>query len=82
MTAPTYRIERIQDLLAVPPERRETCLRELLYALSLLELAAGEECEPVAEAIVWTDDGYASAELTINGDVALRLEVTEGAAGG
>lgn len=76
MSAPkTYRIDRIHDLLAVPIERREACVRELLYALALLEFAAGTEAEPEAQAMVWTDDGDQTIDLSINGDQSLRLQV-------
>ena len=76
--APTYRIKDIADLLAVPIDRREACVRELLLALALLDLAVGDDGpQPVLpDGIDWTDDGDRSVTATINGD-KLTLCVSE-----
>lgn len=71
----TYRIDRISDLLAVPIERREACVRELLYGLALLDLAAGDECSPELQSLVWTDDGETTIDLDLGGEEQLRLVV-------
>ena len=71
MTA-TYTIERIVDLLQVPAERREQCVKEMLLGLALAELADA----PLAGPITWTDDGDSSCALTdSNGDAILSMEV-------
>lgn len=68
----TYRIERIADLLHVPVERREQCVKELLYVLALADLADAELQGPFA----WTDDGDMSCSLTDEaGEAQLTLEV-------
>lgn len=69
----TYRLERISDLLQVPIERREDCVRELLYGLALLDLAAGDECNPELKSLVWTDDGETTIDLDLGGDNVLSL---------
>jgi hypothetical protein len=77
----TYNITNIADLLNVPAGRRTDCLRELQYALSLLELALGDEAhEHAAKGIVWTDDGIKHSSLHFEGGEELRLEITEGGA--
>lgn len=70
-----YRLERIRDLLQVPIERREDCVRELLYGLALLDLAAGDECNPELKNLVWTDDGQTTIDLDLGGDNVLSLVV-------
>lgn len=71
----TYRIERIADLLQVPIERRDQCMKELLYALALAELAGAELQGPLE----WTDDGDCSCSLTDeDGEAHLTLEVRHG----
>lgn len=81
MTAKTYRIRSITDLLAVPVERREACMHELLLALCMIDLSMGEAAQTAfPDGIEWTDDGDASVTVQV-GDEKLTLEVTkEGAA--
>jgi hypothetical protein len=40
--AQTYNLVTISDLLKVPIDRREDCVRDLLYALALADLTFGE----------------------------------------
>ena len=68
----TYTLERIVDLLQVPAERREQCVKEMLLGLALAELADA----PLAGPITWADDGDSSCALTdSNGDAILSMEV-------
>lgn len=70
----TYRLERIVDLLRVPLERREQCVKEILLALALADLAHAELLGPTE----WTDDGDMSVSLTDqSGATQLALEVTQ-----
>lgn len=76
MTATTYRIESIKDLLAVPIERREACVREILYLLALTELAGVQDV--IKGGLIWTDDGDKSASIhDTTGKPFLTLQVTE-----
>lgn len=59
----TYRIERISDLFAVPPEKRQRCLREIEYGVSLAELAFGVKAADSMTFLEWTDDDDASVAL-------------------
>jgi len=76
----TYEIDRIADLLRVPIERREACLRQLEYALALHEFAFGERAAEVEIGPMrWTDDGDKSCTLhDREGKPLLTLEVTDG----
>ena len=68
----TYQLERIVDLLQVPAERREQCVKEMLLGLALAELADA----PLAGPMTWTDDGDSSCTLMeSNGEAILSLEV-------
>lgn len=68
----TYQLERIVDLLQVPAERREQCVKEILLGLALADLADA----PLAGPMTWTDDGDLSCSLMeSNGDAILKLEV-------
>lgn len=73
MTEPkTYHIERIVDLLEVPIERREQCVKELLMGLALAEFADAQLFGPMT----WTDDGDMSCSLDdADGNEILKLEV-------
>lgn len=75
----TYEIDRISDLLKVPIERRDACLREIEYALALHDLAFGEKSATVEIGpIRWTDDGNSSVTLRDNsGEDFLMLKVTD-----
>ena len=75
----TYTLWTIQDMLAVPPERRSDMFKELELALSFYELCVGDEQQVSMKPIVWTDDGDASFSLQAN-DVTLQLQVRAAAA--
>lgn len=76
--AVVYEIDRIADLLKVPTDRRDACLRGLQYALELHELAFGEAAASVdIGPMRWTDDGNKSCTLhDSGGKPLLTLEVT------
>jgi hypothetical protein len=77
--AETYNLVTISDLLKVPIDRREDCVRDLLYALALTDLAFGDEVEGGrAKQWTWTDDGDHSASINVNGEEMLTLKITEG----
>lgn len=70
----TYRIERISDLLNVPADRREECVKEILMGLSFSELTGTSKFLGCLE---WTDDGDLSSTLVdCNGDTMLKMEIT------
>ena len=77
MSSPTYKLSAIADLLLVPADRREACVRNILYVLALHELtldaaAVGAMVGP----IVWVDDGDLSASIRERGgDELLNLTV-------
>jgi len=80
MSEKTYAIDRIADLLAVPADRRADCLRQIEYALSLHELACGDQPDLIRfGSIEWTDDGegHVSIHDAANREV-LALIVTKG----
>jgi len=74
-----YRIESINDFLAIPAERRQACFRELELALLTHELAFGDGAQVAPVGVLhWTDDSNASVELQdIAGQQMLRLEVSQ-----
>jgi hypothetical protein len=75
----TYQLREIRDLLQVPIDKREVCMRELLCALALFEFAAGGG-EPDITGMTWTDDGDSSVALTSpEGEPYLSLKVTNAA---
>lgn len=60
----TYEIRTINDLLKVPAEKRDVCLREIQYSLALHELVFGPDSETIGlEVICWTDDGSRDVQL-------------------
>lgn len=75
--SPTYKLVKVADLLKVPPERRGACMRELEYALALMDLVAGEEGKISTEGFTWCDDGDRSSTIKI-GEEELTLQITEG----
>lgn len=77
MSAPTYELVAIADLLRVPAHRREACIRDILYCLALRELAFGESAVEVnVGPISWTDDGNPSASIhELGGACVLTLAV-------
>ena len=75
MTIKTYRLAAITDLLQVPFDRREQCVRDLLYALALMDLSELESDS--LKHIDWTDDGDLSVDITNpDGTSILKLDVT------
>ena len=77
----SYSIKTISDLLRVPIDRREACVRDLLYALALHELAFGENAVNVEMSkIEWTDDDDHSVSLfDPDGANVLSLKITKDA---
>lgn len=74
----TYTIDRITDLLRVPLDRREQCVRELLQGLELHEFAWGEKAIDVEIGPMrWTDDGDMTVRMHDDSGPVLSLEVTE-----
>jgi hypothetical protein len=76
--ADTYNLVTISDLLKVPIDRREDCVRDLLYALALADLTFGEIDGVTIEQWPWTDDGDHSVSINVNGEEMLTLKITEG----
>jgi hypothetical protein len=75
----TYQIRSIQDLLSVPIDRREACMRDLMYALALHELAFGDNAATTEiGALEWIDDGKHDITMKdMDGNAFLSLETTE-----
>ncbi len=75
----TYRIETISDLLMVPMDRREDCVRNMLYMLALHELTFGAEAATTElKSLTWTDDGNNNVTLRGSDGVdVVSLEVKE-----
>lgn len=75
----TYRLTKISDLLTVPIERREDCVRDLLYGLALHELAFGDQAQEIGiDHVDWTDEGDNSVTLTDqDGIEVLSLKVVK-----
>lgn len=76
--AQTYNLVTISDLLKVPIDRREDCVRDVLCALALADLALGDDGHAAAQSWTWTDDGDHSASINVNGEEMLTLKITEG----
>jgi hypothetical protein len=71
-----YRIERIQDLFAVPLEKRAKCLKEIEHGLALVELACGSRAAEELKAVEWKDDGDDLSELIgADGKAICTMEV-------
>lgn len=75
MEHPMYKIRYVADLLKVPSDRREACVRNILYALELVEFANGDSDAIEVTGIDWIDDGNLSSTLNINGADALTLAI-------
>jgi hypothetical protein len=73
--AETYKLVTISDLLNIPLDRLDVCLRDLAYAVCMAHFVAGCGAKPVMEGIVWTDDGDHSVRVTANGEPLFTLEV-------
>ncbi len=82
MTAPTYHLSSIADLLDVPADRREACLRDLLTVLELQEFVFGDDAKAaVVMPMDWTDDGSPDVCLTDGrGNPLITLAIKEGGA--
>lgn len=77
----TYEIRTINDLLKVPSDKLDVCLREIQYSLELHRLAFGEDSETVGlEVIRWCDDGDRRVELQDNkGEEIVTLRIRDAA---
>jgi hypothetical protein len=72
--APTYTVDRIVDLLMVPANKRRQCIKELLYAVELMDFAEATASGP----LTWTDDGDVSCTLYgPDGKAQLSLRITK-----
>lgn len=70
----TYKLKTILDLLKVPSEKREECVRQLLYALLVREMAMGDVVVQQAD-FEWTDDGDKKVILMMNGKPVVGLDI-------
>ena len=63
----TYQLATLHDLLAVPVERREACMRDIQSGLLMHELAYGEDAKDVTFGpLSWADaDGTVALELSV-----------------
>jgi len=72
-----YTLVRIDDLLAVPAERRHQCLDEIEMCLLAHELAFGDKSASTPFQLTWVDDG--ANDITVGHDLSgrevLKLEV-------
>ena len=73
----TYKLATLEDLLQVPADRREACMREVLYAMSLHDLVIDADWQRDFYSMTWTDDD----EMRINmrfgeSEQTLTLHVT------
>lgn len=75
----SYTITTIADLLLVPADRREACVKEILLSLLTAELALGDDAAKAFREMTWTDDGDRSQTLRVNGQDMLHLKVTKSA---
>ena len=75
----TYQLATFHDLLAVPAERREACMRDIQYGLLVHELGYGEDAKNVTFGpLSWTDDDDHSVQIVnADGTVALELSVAK-----
>ena len=74
MSGRTYTLLFIADLLKVPMDRRETCLREITLGLEFADVADAD----LEGGFIWTDDGDPSCSLIDDKGVEwLKLEVTD-----
>lgn len=64
----TYQLATLHDLLSVPAERRDACMRDIQYGLLMHELAYGEDAKVVTFGpLSWTDDNDHSVQI-VDGD--------------
>lgn len=74
-----YRIDAIGDLVKIPPDRVEACLRDIAYAVAVHHLAfgTGSDCVPFG-ALEWTDDDNHSVRVyDARGAKFLELKVED-----
>lgn len=77
MSEATYKIATIQDMLAVPVDRRADMLADLEIAFELLEFAMSDLRPGELLQFTWTDDGENSVSLAgQDGQEFLKLEAT------
>ena len=75
----TYDLVKLEDLLQVPADRREACMREVLYALALHDLAIGDGQSQGWRSVSWTDDDDMRIDLHFGGgEPMLTLQITPG----
>lgn len=80
MSEKTYELATLHDLLKVPADRLEFCLRDLQLALAVHVLAFGEAAEGVKFGpMTWIDDGKHDVDLSANGKPLLSLKTTKAA---
>lgn len=61
----TYELTTIADLLQVPSDRLEECLRDIQYAVEFTHLVYGElALDAMILPISWTDDGLRNVTMT------------------
>ncbi|HHC8921397.1 TPA: hypothetical protein ACN3MR_002865 [Stenotrophomonas maltophilia] len=80
--ADTYRIEKIGDLLLIPPDRLSAFIEELETGIEMVHFVHGSATSPeLLPAITWVDDGKHSTEVRHKDGSSLRVEVKEDADG-
>ena len=81
--AHTYRLNGFIDLLNIPADRREACMRDILYSLAMHELAFGEDAkETPIDSLIWEDDGKHNIDICDqDGQSIVSLEVTNNEGG-
>jgi hypothetical protein len=70
-----YKLVTISDLLNIPLDRLDACLRDLAYAVCMAHFVAGSEGKPEMSEVIWTDDGDHSVKVTANGEPLFTLDV-------
>ena len=74
----TYEIRTINDLLKVPADRLDDCLKGIKLTLHAAALAIGSENASI-ECVTWSDDDDQSVTaVDHNGTELFSLKVTEG----
>ena len=78
----TYKLVTLEDLLQVPADRREACMREVLYALSLHDLVIDADQPQGFYSMTWTDDDEKLINLRFGeSEQSITLHVTPSADG-
>lgn len=71
-----YALTTIADLLQVPCDRREACMRDVLLSLDTAELAFGERASAALRwPMTWIDDGGSNVTMQAGGETLLTLEI-------